>query len=652
MAERIEDPEGGVEAGVEPVSPAAAIAIGVGKGRSRERPDPEFDAFLRDQRRLIDLQMEHLHEQRELQLAHLRVRRWKDRMSLALQVLGVIVGAAIVVALGVMVWQAHEDHGLVIEAFSVPPDLAAKGLTGEVVAGQLLDNLSDMQGETNSSRPARSYQNNWGDDLKLEIPETGVSLSELNRWLRRWLGSQTRVTGEVHRTAGGLTVSVRAGQDGGASFSGPEADLDMLMQRAAETVYRRTQPYRYGIWLLTHGHEADALPILTALANGPDGEDRLWAEGMVASSLYANGDLAGGVGLLENAVHRHPRALTWGNVANAMDALDREEPALDAYQRAGRALRAGDAEYVPNARRVTALVQEEIVAELRGDFQKSLALDEETVESPDFSGSSTRAWQIYDAAMDHDAATSDAAAASAPAPRYLALLETGEADAALGRWREALATAAAVQAVDPKSLSLLDRAAFVVRTRRDFAAWHAWAKAMSGDLADAKAMIAATPLDCDTCLLMRGRIATAERDFPAAERWFGQATRQAPSIPFAYTDWGAERLARGDVEGAIGKWQFAHAKSPKFADPLELWGEALMAKHDYAGAVAKFAEADKDAPRWGRNHMQWGEALMLSGRYAEARAQYETAKGMDLSKPDRAALTVLLARTASGRLHG
>ena len=290
MAERIEDPEGGVEAGVEPVSPAAAIAIGVGKGRSRERPDPEFDAFLRDQRRLIDLQMEHLHEQRELQLAHLRVRRWKDRMSLALQVLGVIVGAAIVVALGVMVWQAHEDHGLVIEAFSVPPDLAAKGLTGEVVAGQLLDNLSDMQGETNSSRPARSYQNNWGDDLKLEIPETGVSLSELNRWLRRWLGSQTRVTGEVHRTAGGLTVSVRAGQDGGASFSGPEADLDMLMQRAAETVYRRTQPYRYGIWLLTHGHEADALPILTALANGPDGEDQLWAEGLVARNQYANGD--------------------------------------------------------------------------------------------------------------------------------------------------------------------------------------------------------------------------------------------------------------------------------------------------------------------------------------------------------------------------
>ncbi len=48
----------------------------------------------------------------------------------------------------------------------------------------------------------------------------------------------------------------------------------------------------------------------------------------------------------------------------------------------------------------------------------------------------------------------------------------------------------------------------------------------------------------------------------------------------------------------------------------------------------------------------WGEALMLQGRYREARAQYEAAGGMDLSQPDRAALNVLLARTASGPLHG
>ena len=109
---------------------------------------------------------------------------------------------------------------------------------------------------------------------------------------------------------------------------------------------------------------------------------------------------------------------------------------------------------------------------------------------------------------------------------------------------------------------------------------------------------------------------------------------------------------RGDVDGAIAKLEAAHSKGPQFADALELWGEALMRKSDYAGAAAKFAEADKYAPRWGRNHLMWGEALMLSGRHREARMQYEAASGMDLSKPDRAALNLLLGRTAKGPLHG
>ncbi len=43
---------------------------------------------------------------------------------------------------------------------------------------------------------------------------------------------------------------------------------------------------------------------------------------------------------------------------------------------------------------------------------------------------------------------------------------------------------------------------------------------------------------------------------------------------------------------------------------------------------------------------------MLSSRYAQARAEYEAAAGMDLSTPDRAALNLLLARTARGPLHG
>ena len=178
------------------------------------------------------------------------------------------------------------------------------------------------------------------------------------------------------------------------------------------------------------------------------------------------------------------------------------------------------------------------------------------------------------------------------------------------------------------------------------------ARVRIGDLAGAEVAITPTPLDCYPCLLERGRIAAAAHDWVGSERWFAEAVRQGPSLPFAYADWAEMRLGRGDAQGAIAKLRLAHEKGPHWADPLELWGEALMRTGDLGGAVASFAEADKHAPLWGRNHLMWGHALMLAGRYREARAQYVAANGLDLSKPDRAALNLLLARTASGPLHG
>src|SRR6185312_392459 len=199
MAELPEEDRGSEPASVaEPISAAAAMAIGVRKGRSRDHADPEFDAFLRDQRRLISLQTEHLHEQRELVLSRLRWGRFSDRMKALLQIMTAVIGAAVVVLIATMAWQAHEAHGLVIEAFSVPPDIARTGLTGQVAAGRFLDKLQELQvGTSHSSRPSESYASDWGSDFKVEIPETGLTFSEFDKLLRERLGHMDHVTGEV-----------------------------------------------------------------------------------------------------------------------------------------------------------------------------------------------------------------------------------------------------------------------------------------------------------------------------------------------------------------------------------------------------------------------------------------------------------------------
>ena len=103
MAERDDgiDPVGSDEPVVATAETGAeAISFALAKRRVRGKADARLDAVLEEQARFLRLQSEHLHEQRELQLAHLRVRRWRDRLWLTLQALTILVGLAVLAALG------------------------------------------------------------------------------------------------------------------------------------------------------------------------------------------------------------------------------------------------------------------------------------------------------------------------------------------------------------------------------------------------------------------------------------------------------------------------------------------------------------------------------------------------------------------------
>jgi hypothetical protein len=228
MSEELENtPEG-----VDPF--AASLAL---SGASRAKAD----AFLEDQRHHLHEQARHLREQLALKL-------WELRMGVVLRVATAIVGIAVAGGLAYLVWDAAHSKGLIIEPFNVPSDMASRGLTGEVVAGQMIDKLTTMT-KSESSRAVQSYANNWGNNIKVEIPETGISIGELRNFLRDWLGHDIHTSGEIFRTAEGIAVTARTSGEEGATFTGKESDLDVLVQQAAEHVYEVTQPYRYANYL-------------------------------------------------------------------------------------------------------------------------------------------------------------------------------------------------------------------------------------------------------------------------------------------------------------------------------------------------------------------------------------------------------------------
>jgi tetratricopeptide (TPR) repeat protein len=663
MTEEAESEGGEASEGLQPANPAAvAIALGRTSSPGATAVDAEAAGFLRDQRRLINLQAEHLHEQRELQLAHLRVRRWKDRMSLSLQGLAVLAGALIAIGFAAMAWRAHEDRGLLIDAFSVPPELLADGLSGSVVAQRFLDKLNELQTATESDRPAATFQNNWGDDIKVEIPETGLKLGDVEKLLRDPFGNVSHVTGDIYKTSTGIALTARLADTPPRTFEGSMASLDLLLQQAAESVYRFNQPYRFSDYLEQHGRVEEAIGVISHLAtNGPPSE-RGWAYAEWALfNLNDYGDTNAarihakqGLGFTEGATVRADIALIGAEVWSGHDqqalkySLDLDPKAHKLSSETTRAY------FEQNS-----LISSAWLAGLVGDLNRSADQWLQVAKTPEFEGlarlSCALAATMF--ALNHDPQSGQLALEPLGTPDDSSFLQANAISAFMGLpgywlaaergdWRAALSDAQATDAwlenhkVKLRVMGLMQ------------SVWirplEALAMAKEGDVASAEALIETTPADCYLCLRVRGQIATARHDWPTAERWFNEAARQAPSLPFAFTDWGVERLTHGDTDGAIAVLKRAHEVGPRFADPLELMGEALMRKGDYRSAVAKFRLADESAPQWGANHLRWGQSLLHTGYKREAQEQLDKARSLSLSASDRAQLDALLQEAPRG----
>ncbi|HEY5106649.1 MAG TPA: hypothetical protein VII73_07740 [Caulobacteraceae bacterium] len=619
---------GGPDAGL------AAVALALAKQRSGAGTGDHLDALLEkqarladDQHRLVNLQIENMEEDRALQHRHLALRYFGHRLRIGLELLAIAFGLFVLVGLGVMVWQAHNDHSLVIEAFSVPPDLARDGLTGEVVAARFLDKLKAMQTATQSDRPSDTFQNDWGSDIKVQIPETGLTFGEFEKLLRDKLGHASHVTGEVIRTAAGVAVTARLGDSSPQTFEGPQSDLDGLAQKAAEAVYRANQPYRYAEYVDQHGRAPEAFAVISDLAaNGPPSE-RGWAYTQWGTlDLNEHGDV--------RAARTHLlKALAFGGGVGPSAEIGligvevwagHDERALEFSKVLVAMMQKRSAETTEAFYENNKIVAAAWLASLVADHQTSAREWMLAANAPEYLGTVRLAPSLAatEYALDHDPRSARRALASATPIDDASLLQLDATDAfgalpafwdaaAAENWPAALADIRAKDAwleahAPTHPLMGLLRNVWIHPLE-------ALALARTGDMAGAQALIATTPPDCYLCVRVRGQIAAQKRDWAAAERWFGEAIRQAPSLPFAYAGRGEMRLARGDVAAAIADFTIAHRRSPHFADPLKGWGDALARQGRRSDALARYHEALHFAPAWPALHQARDAAARLAG---------------------------------------
>ena len=643
MAEESEGQGTGAEASRAGVDPAA-LALAMGAAAQNERVAAQAEVFLKKQSALVDLQAKELAHELSLRHWSLWVRHASGLLKLALELSAGLLLLFAVTAIGVMVWNAAHADGLVIEEFSVPADMAAKGLTGQVVATQMLDKLTDMQNLTRSVRAPRTYANNWGSDLKVEIPETGISVGEAYRFLTEWLGHETHISGEVYRTASGIAVTARSGGDSGATFAGAETELDALEQKAAENIYGSSQPHRFNAYLGNRGRVDEAIAFGRALVRTGSAAERAWADvGLgVNYQLRCGPDADQDLTLFRRASELDPtNGLAASNLAGAERIRGYFEQALiDSRKSLGLLNGPGQGQFRGDTVPAFRQLQQANIDSLLGDFSGAALAEADYVQSGQATASGISAQLAGYQAQAHDPSTARATMAD-PLPETPGRVLNGarlngetriEMAGMAQDWAGVLSEAAAMQRFFLANPGMRANHHLVSEPRV------AIAEARLGRVADAEALVSDMPGDCYPCLRARAQVAEAKGDHAAADVWFTRAVAAAPSIPFANSEWGSVLLDRGQPDAAIEKFKLANQKGPHFADPLEGWGEALMKKNQSHLALAKFEEADKYAPNWGRLHLMWGEALGYAGRKDEAQKQYALAAGLDMSAADKAEL--------------
>jgi tetratricopeptide (TPR) repeat protein len=584
--------EGSTPESPTPLDPTAA-ALAAGAARN----DPELaraaSAYFRKQSHLVEIQTEHLHEQRVVNLQLLKLKRWGERLRVGLQVF--IILAATVIGIGVvmLVRDAATSRRVVLEPFHAPPGLAARGIDGTTIASGLLDQLSRLQEATRSSSAARDLTGAWTGTIKLDVPEAGISVGELSRLLKDRFGHDVHIDGDLVETpAGGLELTVRGNGVPPRTFSASGVDLPKLTVDAAEYVYSMSQPVRWATFLNNSGRYGEAITFCRTAIPSVATEDR----SMLLTRWALANDSSGGstresLELLRAAIKLQPNDwIARANITNDLMIVDDEEGAW----RAGEDMRAAAGGRPGKAPDVYYQNWDYLTWNLPAWLEETRAdADANAGMGTGQSSAGPTLADIYARLHDSEAAelalktTKDAVgdltiAAMTHFVQGRLAAEAGDASAAASEM-EAFGIAYANPAESTNNPG--------------YNCWIAPAEEQAGhpDKADEVLRTGGAFVDC---YRFRADILSARGDWSGAQKAYAQAVALAPDLPAAYYSWGVALAMHGDLAGAEAKLADANKRGPHWADPLKVWGDLLSKQGKTKDALAKYDQALKYAPNW------------------------------------------------------
>ncbi len=590
---------------------AAALAADI----SHRDPEvaAETAAFLRQQTKVLETQGRALEEALKSEHMPRAIGVW---MKTGLQIFTVLVFTVLGAGALLMLVDAVNSHSVIVEPFDAPTSRAAGGLSGKVVAEKFLDELTRLQAATRSAAAKRDLKNDWTNDIKVDVPETGISIGEIGRLLHQRFGHDVHIGGDlVQNTSGDLTLTVRGDGVLPKSFSG--SDLGKLTAEAAEYVYGESQPGLFVTYLVGMGRDDDSIAFAKSHLAQASLADQPTLLNTWANALVEKGGphaFAMAVPLYREAVRLQPDFWTgYANITNSLIALGDEEGGVEVGKRmieaaGGRPGKAREDLYSNYDGEVFDLQADRAgdladIAATGGTLTNGLGPEILLVAQMD-----AQLHEVDTARLRLATATWDPKsypdAAGAAAAQALLNEEIGDLPAAAKAWDDFTAAYADPVVSTQNAPQICWAAPTYQRTGQP-------AKADAALDAPMKAVGVATFVDC---YRFRGDVLDLRGDWKGAQAWYAKAVNLGPDIPSGYYSWGMALVKHGDLAGAAAKFAAANRAGPHWADPLKSWGDVLLRQDDAKAALAKYEAALKYAPLWKQLHQAHDVAAKRVGQ--------------------------------------
>jgi hypothetical protein len=569
----------------------------------------DTSAFLQKHAQLLDTQRRYLEDEHMARLHYLQgqarevdIRRFGLRLRVAFQVFIALIATVIGVGIALMIHDAVESRSVVIDPFDAPPSLAADGLSGKVLAAGLLDVLTRIQAATRSNAEHRSLSNAWTGDIAIEVPETGISIGQLERILKARFGHDQHIDGNLvtTKTGGGLALTVRGTNILPKTFTDGTGNVDKLLTQAGEYVYGQSQPGLWTAYLSNNDRNDDAIQFAQSAYVTADSSERPFVLNYWANAITGKG--GGEAAMLEalplwrEALRQKPDYwVAYNNIMYGLAGLGDEEGLVRVGQQmlkaaGGRPGKAPEYQFQNYDSIVWDLpaVHASNIADMEshsgigttsgagGSLNLNVAQFE--VQMHDVEGAALR---LKTTPVDEKNVPDVAASTLAGA---MLAEEAGDLKAAARQW-DAYAVAYANPAVSTANPQYLCYAAVTYEK--------------TGESAKADAALSAPgKLTYVDCYRFRGDVLDLRGDWAGAQEWYAKAVKLGPSIPSGYYSWGLALARHGDLDGAAAKFKEANLHGPHWADPLKAWGDVLARQGHTKEALAKYDAALQYAPNW------------------------------------------------------